>query len=522
MKLKSFLIPISNISQGKKNLLLSISSGIIAFGAFPPLGFSLLAWFALVPLFYVINKSGYKGAFWYSYLAGTVFFSGVLYWLTIVSVPGYILLVLVMGIVYAFFGLVAKIVMKYSMNLLILPFAWVVFEYVRGNLFTGFPWALLGHSQYENLNLIQVADISGVYGVSFILVVFNAALYGWISGAQRKISYMMFALLLIIAATSYGMYRIGDFPAGESAKISVVQGDISQSLKWDSHAAGSILEKYSVLTREAAIDSPDIIIWPETSYPYLIGKDDSSVLDMEELSSETGIPLLVGAVYETAGKYYNTAALFDGTEGIALLYRKLHLVPFGEYVPFEKYLASLRKYIDKPIGSFVAGTEYELFPIKSTRVTDGPESSVVRRTVFHKLGVMICFEDVFPYVARNFVLKGANILVNITNDAWFGNTAASRQHLQSSVFRAVENRVPVVRAANTGISAFIDFSGKILSKVEVDGREIFVSGYDTHEVKTTPGRSYYTIYGDTFVCFSGLFLILLLIVEYLSFFRKRD
>jgi len=516
--MKNFLGPI----LGKKNWLLSICSGLIAFGAFPPLDISLLAWFSLVPLLYVIGKTDNKGAFWYSYLTGTVFFAGVLYWLTVVSVPGYIILVLLLSVSFAVFGLFAGIVMKYSMNLLILPFGWVVLEYIRGNLFTGFPWVLLGYSQYRNINLIQVADIAGSYGVSFIVAAFNVALYGWLSGARQKISHMMFALLLIISATSYGIYRVSDPPLGESAKISVVQGNISQTLKWDARAAESITKKYAGLTEQAAEDLPDLIIWPETAYPYLMEKGNTAFSEMEKLSSETGIPLLAGVVYSENGTYYNSAALFDGRQGIALLYQKLHLVPFGEYVPFEKYLKPLRKYIDKPIGSFASGKEYILFPVRSVRVSEGPESSLVRRTVFHKLGIMICFEDVFPYIARNFVLEGARILVNITNDAWFGDTAASRQHLQASVFRAVENRVPVVRSANTGISAFVDFTGKIQSQVEVNGRETFIAGYCTDEVKTTPVRSHYTAYGDTFVYFSGLFLILLLASESLALHRKRS
>jgi apolipoprotein N-acyltransferase len=492
-----------------KKTLLAVFSGLAAFAAFPPFDVSVMAWFALVPIFYLAGRCGYKEAFWYSYLAGVVFWGSVLYWLTVVSVPGFIILVLVLAVFHGFFGMISRMSFKYSMNFFVIPFSWVVLEYIRANLFTGFPWALLGHSQYRNLNIIQIADITGAYGVSFIIVTFNFALYSWISGAKKKTAHVMTALLVIICSTSYGIYRMGDTPVGEGAKISVVQGNISQALKWEARSAETIIERYSALTRAAAKGDPDIIIWPETAYPYLMDQEDLSATQMERLAFETGIPVLAGIVYEDAGEYYNSAALFRGDGGSAQIYKKIHLVPFGEYVPFEKYLEPLRNYINKPIGDFVPGKEYKLFSFVSVTSSEGPDSSIIRRTVFHKMGVMICFEDVFPYVARNFVLEGARILVNITNDAWFGDTAASRQHLQSSVFRAVENRVPVVRAANTGISCFIDRTGKVLSQVKADGRETFVSGYDTCYVTTTPGKSYYTSRGDMFVYFSGILLVLL-------------
>ncbi|MDP8299840.1 MAG: apolipoprotein N-acyltransferase, partial [Candidatus Tantalella remota] len=180
-----------------------------------------------------------------------------------------------------------------------------------------------------------------------------------------------------------------------------------------------------------------------------------------------------------------------------------------------------RGYIDKPIGDFRRGGEYSLFTLKSNASSKNVSSKIISRTNFYKFGVLICFEDIFPYLSREFVLAGANFLVNITNDAWFGNTAASRQHLQSSVFRAIENRVPVIRAANTGVSGFVDSTGKIISTVEVEGEEIFVTGVQTDSVNIYAGRSFYTVYGDVFVYFCGLMLLLLMIVEGASQKKER-
>ncbi len=507
-----------HIKIGRLNtvIILSVCSGLGGFLAFPPIDISLFAWVSLVPLFFALRKTtGYREAFFCSYLAGAVFFAASLYWLAGVSVPGYMAVIVIMAFFHALFGLFARMVIKYSMSLLSLPFAWVIAEYSRGHVFGGFPWVLLAHSQYRNINLIQLADITGAYGVSFVVAAFSTAVYAWASGHKKKVSFFMLSLFLMIASTSYGIYRTGEADRGETAIISVIQGNISQDIKWLDDAAEDIARKYSQLSLKAAEGKPDLIVWPETSYPYLLADWDDSVSNMEEIFSDTGVPVLAGAVYETDGKYYNGAVLFDGSSP-RKVYRKIHLVPFGEYVPFEEYFENLRQHIDKPIGNFAPGKDYVLFPFKSLRKTEDPDGSITRRTVFHKAGVMICFEDVFPYIARNFALSGAGILINITNDAWFGDTAASRQHLQSSVFRAVENRTPVVRAANTGISCFIDRNGKVFSQVRAGKREIFIEGYDSAEIHSASVRSLYTVYGDIFVVFAGIFLAVIIFVEYLS------
>ena len=224
-------------------------------------------------------------------------------------------------------------------------------------------------------------------------------------------------------------------------------------------------------------------------------------------------------VYARGDNYYNAAVLFDEGGGVSDIYNKTHLVPFGEFVPFEKYFHSFRDYIDKPIGDFEKGTDYTLFNVKSLKSSMTESGSRMRHTSFYKFGVLICFEDIFPYLARQFVQDGAKILVNITNDAWFGRTAASRQHLQASVFRAVENRVPVVRAANTGISCFVDFSGEINSILKVGEKETFVTGVDTAKVRIHAGRTYYTVCGDNFVYFCALMMALLMISE--GYFTTR-
>jgi apolipoprotein N-acyltransferase len=338
---------------------------------------------------------------------------------------------------------------------------------------------------------------------------------------ERKVGYLMMALFFILTSMMYGTRKLDDLDVYGSPRLSVVQGNIPQNLKWDPRQAGPIIKKYSELTREAAKDSPDMIIWPETAYPYLIADERSDAGEIGELAAEIGIPILAGVVAEKNGDYYNDALLFSEKGKAARKYEKLHLVPFGEYVPFGDRFSFIRDYIDKPIGDFREGKEYTLFSMTSFSSSDSPQGTITRRTSFYKFGVLICFEDIFPELSRAFVKRGANFLVNITNDAWFGRTSAPEQHLQASVFRAVENRVPVIRAANTGVSCFVDSTGEIFSRVEEGGEDLFVSGYATENVRIPTKGSVYSKYGDLFIYFCGFMLLLIIAMEVFLVKRGR-
>ena len=501
-----------------QNIILAVISGIMGFMAYPPFGYSFMAWICFIPLLFAIRSASNKNAFLYAYLSGMVFFGGLLYWLVNVTVPGTFILILYLALFYGIFGVVIAIVLRYSMDLFVLPFAWVVIEYIRSNIFTGFSWGLLGYSQYENIKIIQISDITGAYGVSFLLAVFNIALFAMLIRSTKKMIYMMVALLFIITATSYGMSKLDNYYTAGTARISVVQGNIPQTDKWDAVFAEKIIDVYDVMTREAAKDKPDMIVWPETSYPYLVENGDTSAEEIRELASDLKIPVLAGIVSVNGKNYYNEAVLIDKDGKTVDVYRKTHLVPFGEYIPCEKYADFLRRHIDKSIGDYRKGDTYTLFPIRSLSV-DNTGDMKLRQISFHKFGVLICFEDIFPYITREFVRKGADFMVTITNDAWFNKTAAAAQHLQASVFRAVENRVPVVRAANTGISCFVDSTGNIMSGVGPKGRGVFIAGIATGNIDIYPGYTYYTVCGDVFVYFCAFMMLTIFIVE--RFFSKK-
>jgi apolipoprotein N-acyltransferase len=504
-------------------------SGALLVLAFPPFDLEILAWVALIPLFFAIEGAGPKKAFSLSYLAGAIFFFGTVWWLIHVTLPGMILVVLYLALYFGLFGLVANLVMRGSDRwmLLFVPAAWVAAEYLRSHVLTGFGWVLLGYSQYLTLPVIQIADTTGAWGVSFIIVMMNVGLYKVAKelkaprpGFSRQTHATIMVLILsLFGVLYYGHLRLKNIFTGEPLRISVIQGNIPQERKWDPQFKGTIMEKYNRLTREAAAQKPDIIIWPETAVPGFLDDDELSDA-VTTLAKEIDIPLLVGAPRcDRNGRYYNSAYLFLKRGEEVSLYDKLHLVPFGEYIPCRGVFSFVDKFAPIPIGDFVGGSEYTVFKFgKERSFKEG--ASVGRFFKAVKFSVLICFEDIFPELVRGFISRGASFLVNITNDAWFLKTAAPYQHAQASVFRAVEARTNVVRAANTGLSCFIDQKGRIVAKVEKAGADTFVEGFKTHEIILSRARTFYIRFGDIFA-YAAILLTTLFLLRSFAW-HKRD
>ncbi len=425
-----------------------------------------------------------------------------------------IVLSLYMAFYFGIFALSWSIVYSLSsiVQLLFIPSVWILLEYTRSHLILGgFPWALLGYSQYQNLPMIQIADITGVWGVSWLVMFINVAIYSGVrcqgSGVRKRISSLLFPILLAVVVMSYGFYKLScplSPVTSNLIKISVIQGNIPQDLKWDAQAAQSIVVTYLNLSEKALLDKTDILIWPEASWPYLEDENDDSFVLLKEFTREEKIPLLVGAVTKNENNYHNGALLFSKEGKLITRYDKLHLVPFGEYIPLRKMFPFLDTVV--PIGDFSPGKEYSLIPLPVTFETRDP-----RPETRISAGVLICFEDIFPELARQFRLKGADLLVNITNDGWFGRTQAPYQHFSASVFRAVENRLSLVRSANTGVSGFISPTGKITGVVaDKKGRETFTPGLLTRQVELnfTTGLTFYSRFGDWFIFLNLIFVAL--------------
>ncbi len=498
-----------------KSLFLCFLSAGMLIVSFPSFNIWPLAWLAFVPLFFVLQNKSKLKAFLWAYLAGVIFWSGTIYWLVHVTLLGTIILILYLALHFAIFGLFFSTLNFElpTLNCFLIPSAWVLLEYIRSHLFTGFPWGLLGYSQYLNLAVIQIADITGAWGVSFLVMMVNGWFYSLIRAPDRQsicsIRRSLPVIGCLLAVFGYGYYHLTltPFPHHLSTlKISVVQGNIPQEIKWDPQASLSILSKYIRLTEEAAKDNPELIIWPEAANP-LVGSEEEGVFDrIQSLAGSLKIPLLFGSVIVEGDSFFNSALLVDATGKNISRYDKLHLVPFGEYIPFRRafpYLATIA-----PIGDITAGRDYTVFYLKK-------HGKPANRPT--KFSVLICFEDLFPELSRQFVRRGAQFLVNITNDAWYKKTSAPFQHFQASVFRAVENRVFLVRSANTGVSGFISPSGRIISLVSgASRRNIFVDGISAFDISLVkPHLSFYTRYGDKFIfslfiliAFYGIFLFL--------------
>jgi apolipoprotein N-acyltransferase len=384
-----------------------------------------------------------------------------------------------------------------------LPAAWCLLEYVRSFLLSGFGWNPLGHTQWNWIPLIQIAELTGVYGVSFLVVLGNVALFLSLSDASNRLPLLRRLLPLAVAALClgsallYGQLLLSSMPTSSTPRplsVALVQGNIPQPQKWDEAFREAIWKRYEQLTRQAAQARPDLIVWPETAVPGFL-QEPAIAQRLLQIVRSAGVPFLVGVPTEdpNSGRIFNSALLLAPDGSFLQRYDKLHLVPFGEFIPLEPIFGWLRDVV--PIGDFSPGKTFTLFSLHTSSPTAaaGPSQSPPAR-----FSVLICFEDIFPGLARTFVREGAQVLFVLTNDAWFGRSAASLQHLQASVFRAVENRVWIARAANTGWTGFVDPWGRRLPPPGQIAR--FRPGIAQAELPLTPrSPSPYTRWGDGFL-----------------------
>lgn len=481
----------------RRDYLLAVLSGILLALSFPKPGLSICAWFAFVPLFLAIGRKDPRTAFKIGFVCGLTAYAGILYWVNIVmttygklplvvSFCLYVLLVAYLGLYVAITAyLINRGEKKGISPLFFFPLLWVGLEFIRAFVLTGFPWAQLGHSQYRTLPLIQIADITGVYGVSFLIALTNITIYRIIRGIASKepAAYptkSAVTLLILTALTiGYGFYRLNQDEQGDVQKVVLVQGNIPQDVKWDPAFQEQTVSIYENLTRKACTTSGSLVIWPESALPFYFQSEPQYAARVKALAAELKSCMVVGSPAfdkeEEKIRYLNSAFLLSPTGEVLGRSDKMHLVPFGEYVPLQKFLPFVNKLV-AGIGDFTPGTR--LRPLNTGK---------------GELGVLICFEGIFPELARDYVRAGSRLLVNITNDAWFGKSSAPYQHLSMTVFRAVENRVPLVRAANTGISSVIDSNGHIRGMTP-----LFQQTFLTGEVRLGGGRSIYNSYGDFF------------------------
>ncbi|MEJ2525045.1 MAG: apolipoprotein N-acyltransferase [Desulfuromonadales bacterium] len=481
----------------------SAISGLLMACAFPLPDLPWLAWLALVPLILVMPRRPFKSGF----VAGLVFFAVTLYWLNIVMttyghlplVVSVFLALLLCAYLALYWGTATWAASRllefrdYPVAMT-LPVLWVGLEFARAYLLTGFPWATLGYSQQAWLPMIQSADLFGVYGLSYLILLANAVIAMSLQALwSRRMAavpgrFVLVTLILIGLNTGYGFWRLGqDLEHRDTTlDVALIQGNIPQELKWRPENQLKTVRTYRDLSlRAERAGAKDLIIWPEAAVPFYF--QDGGILStmVTKLPVETGVSLLFGSpAYQrdpSGIRYLNSTFLLSPAGQVQGRSDKVHLVPFGEYVPLDRLLPFVDKIV-VGIGDFSPGT------INPLALKD------------HRLGVLVCYEVIFPELARDYVNQGSDLLVNVTNDAWFGDSSAPWQHLAMARFRAIENRVWLARAANTGVTALIAPSGRI-----VDQTDLFVPAYLPGQIGLGARPGLYAHMGDLV---PGLFLVI--------------
>lgn len=505
-------------------IFLAALSGVCLTAAFPPFDVKFIALPALTPLMILCWFASPRQAFWLGALTGIVAWFPSIWWLAHVTWAGMIGVGLYCALYTAAFACAAALSLRlprmrgrlWSFGpLLAWPAMWVAFEFLRGTLLTGFPWNPLGNALYRNLFVAQAAELGGVYLLSYLPALTSAGLaitavrfFNDRRKASRVPHFELWLSVIILALVFHaGRYRFKQFQS-RSANITIaaVQPNIPQSLKWNDSFGPIIYDRLETGMRMAmAKGKPDLIIWPETALPdYVLYNRGSFDFVTNFLAEAT--PLLVGSLHYTMKDeqacHYNSSFLFlPGQEGEPERYDKRHLVLFGEYVPFEKYCRLLRWFT--PIeGNITPGERDTIFWLPGTR---------------QFFAALICFEDVFPAIARRMVLSGARMLVNQTNDAWFDPSPASMQHMAHSVIRAIENRVPVARSANSGITCVIDRTGQVLGSIPKAATndapaDCLFQGLFVPDAGMQ--LSFYTRYGDWFAWLCVILSALLIITAF--------
>lgn len=490
--------------QASRDLFFALLCGLLYFLSFPKFGFGIIAWIALVPLFIALhNVSSLSRALLLGWAAGITAHIGLLYWISHVVVNygylplylGVILTILLAGYVSIYFALFAAGIVYFRGKVPLVvaaPVLWVCLEYGKSVLFTGFPWENLGYSQHANLLFLQTADVAGVPGLSFLIVLLNIVIFTVLTQKSKKALAAALAVFLLWSGVyAYGALRLRQIHDSmihaERMDVSLIQGNIDQAVKWNENFQAETIRIYEELSLRRAMTPEGLVVWPETAVPFSFQDPGALQERVSRLPSQTKSWLLFGSMsYDAGGKnprYFNSAYLLSPEGDLRGKYDKVHLVPYGEYVPLRKLFPFVES-LASGIGDFTAGEGFTPLQMNG-----------------RKIGVMICYEGILPEAARRYKNAGAGLLVNITNDAWFGRTSAPYQHLSMSVFRAVETRLPLVRAANTGVSAIVDPTGRILARTG-----LFEADQITGRIPMIQTPTFYARYGDWLVwaCFAGL------------------
>ena len=521
------------------------SGGLLAL-SFPKFGHPALAWIALAPLLVALTGTTLRRAFTLGLVTGAVYFTGTLYWITgvmarygdmalWVAVLINAALVAYQALYVAIFALIVRriVIAHGPPALMAAPIVWVATELGRTYILTGFPWVLLGYSQTSVLPIAQLASLFGVYGVSMLVASVSAAIATYASGPARaghdrptgpakdrptgpakdrptgpakaghyvrgaNVTPLVVVLAIVIGVAVWGSRRAATAEwthTGEPIRVGLIQGNIDQREKIEPARAGAIFQDYLRMTRQAIREGAGFVIWPESSTPFRFEDDLLAAAQIRTLAQQARVPILFGSDQFVRGAngapttFYNSAFLVgaDGTTGG--VYRKMHLVPFGEYVPAQKLLFFAAPLV-QAVSDFSAGEEAVLLPVGD-----------------HLVSTAICYEVVYPDLVRRFVAGGSEMLTTITNDAWFGPTSAPYQHFEQASMRAIEEGRYLVRSANTGISGIVDPYGRVIERTAIFQRAAVIG-----EARFLKTSTFYARHGDVLAYGSVLATAALLVL----------
>jgi apolipoprotein N-acyltransferase len=482
--------------------------------SFPKYGHPAVAFIALVPL--LIALSGWNGrdvlrgvstrrGFTLGLIAGFIHYAGTVYWTgatvsTFGGLPVIVaafvagLLALYMAAYIAVFGAVtATLVRRFgAAGMWLAPAVWVSLEYLRGILIGGFPWIPLGNTMVTLLPIAQLASVGGVYSLTVLVALLNTGFtMTAVASGRRRLIIGGSTVAAIAAVSVWGGMRLSanELTHGTPIKVGLIQGNIAQTDKWNPARAGMILDRYLQLSRQAAENGAQFLIWPESSTPFYF-EEDVNGEHVRNLARSLRMPLLLGSDEYEEGeppKNYNAAFMLDTMGATAAVYRKMQLVPFGEYVPFQRLLFFVGPLVEA-VAAFSPGTRVTMLPVEG-----------------HMVSTAICYEVTYPHLAREAVRQGSEMLTTVTNDAWYGESSAAFQHFEMATMRAIEQGRYLVRSANTGISGIIDPYGRVLIRTE-----LFETVAVVGEARFVQAKTVYATIGDIVVFVSAAIVIIAL------------
>jgi len=489
------------ISQIKKKVLLAAISALLTVFAFPPYKTGFFIYLSPLLLLYALDDISSKTSFVIGYIWGLVFNLGILYGVFWATIPGTFGILAIMSLLPAIICAIYKFVSARSkvLSYIMWPLLWVAWDYLRTLTQLNFPWADYGYTHSYYLAMIQIAEIFGVYGISLMIHIVNILLFisfkSDVIVVRRRIAFIV-AVLLPCAFLVYGLFRLPGEAEDGTLKVAIAQGNVTRDIKWKKGGVEYSLNLFSQMTRQAAGKGADLVIWPETAIPFYLLHEPNKLNRVKKLVDSADVRLLTGTPeYYKVGKneyiYFNAAVMISPAEDSIPVYEKIKLVPFSERIPFSERFKKLRD-IHLGQADFSPGRYMTIFSFDDI-----------------KYATVICFESVFPGYCAEFCRKGAQFLVVITNDMWFGPSSLPYQHAQMSIYRAIENRLPLVRCANTGISMFVDRWGRVYNRTKMFERKL-IMGTIIPEQST----SIYNRVGDflPICCIFGSILVIAVVV----------